>query len=77
MAGCALPFTSFSCRLKLPFLSVPLIATRHPQPKLPDIPTDEAVAALGTHPFEGRWQVLLTFSAVDLAYRAGSATDRE
>jgi hypothetical protein len=47
-----------------------------PQPRLPDIPTDEAVAALGAHPFEGRWQVLLTFSAVDLAYRPGTATDR-
>ena len=44
-------------------------AKRAPQ-RLPDIPAEEAVAALAQHPFEGRWQLLLTFATVELAYRA-------
>ena len=39
---------------------------RAPTVKLPDVPLEEAVAALKDFPFEGRWQALLSFTLVDL-----------
>ena len=42
------------------------------QPRLPDISPEEASAALAAHPFEGRWQVILSFTAVELQHRPGT-----
>lgn len=34
--------------------------------RLPDVPLEEAVAALRDHPFDGPWQAILLFTVVDM-----------
>jgi hypothetical protein len=40
-------------------------APRSSAPRVPEIPTEEAVAALKEHAFDGKWKSILTFTVVD------------
>ncbi len=47
-------------------------ATRRPGPGMAPIPLEDSVQALKDHPFEGKWEAVLSFTSVEMAASSSS-----